>query len=973
MLSDTVYSDSLGKKFTVPFILVVLFLLFLTDFSVFAQHSSIWDRVPEKIRNRNSFKRYEWFMRPRMFPYDTLPIYTFRAELKKEMEKDRLNKGNGFDPMVWNNIGPSGIIFGELAPHWGEVSGRIRGIAVHPTDPNTVYIAVSSGGIWKTTDGGQSWSDIASDLPSLSYGAIAIDPNNPNIVYAGGGEIEYGIGWPWYFDGSGVYKSTNGGSSWIQITNGVGTITSFGDIEVSPHNSNIVFAALGNGNLFSGNFTGTLPNEGIWRSTDYGLTWNRTLDVIDAFDIIVHPTDPNIVYAATGGGVTTAGFYKSTDAGLTWTLSSNGLPSTSNIKRIQISLANSNDSTIFAVVYQESGSNPTVAYKSTNGGDTWEHISPGIQLGGYSGTYWYDQGWYDLSIAVNPSNDQQVLIGNVELHQTINGSDFSVKRIPGGTNVWGCPTHSDIQKIVFAPSNSNIVYIGCDGGIYRSTNAGDTWSSINNGIRTIQLYRLASHPTNHDTLIGGAQDNTNFRTFDAGITPWTSFSGGDGMECFFDYINPNTIYFSLQEGVLYKSLDLGNTKTWLGTFSGFWITPFIMDPINNQYLYVATTNIYKSINGGSTFDPVALNVATEPVISMAQSPVNPSNMIICGGYFIGYVKVSSDGGYTWTSCNIPGDPTIYMRVTCHPTDANTLYLVKTGFSAGNKLYITTDLGANWNNVSGDLPDVPQSDLFIDPLFPTDYYVANDLGVYRSTNSGVNWVRQGIGMPFVPVIDFDYVDFGNEQRVLRAGTHGRSIYESFDLRPVPVELTSFTATTQADFVELNWTTAAEINNQGFEVQRSTINSEFITVGFVEGYGTTTEEHHYSFKDKDVSGFLRYRLKQVDFDGSFEYSDIVEVEMLGAVSYELAQNYPNPFNPITNISYTLPAESQVKLSIYNPLGELVETIVNEKQGAGKYGAVWNAGNYPSGVYMYTLDAVSVNGSEQTKISKKMILLK
>ena len=192
-------------------------------------------------------------------------------------------------------------------------------------------------------------------------------------------------------------------------------------------------------------------------------------------------------------------------------------------------------------------------------------------------------------------------------------------------------------------------------------------------------------------------------------------------------------------------------------------------------------------------------------------------------------------------------------------------------------------------------------------------------------------------------------------------------------PLPVELTSFTALAQNGFIELNWTTATEINNQGFEVQRSSSHSEFVTVGFVEGNGTTTEVQHYSFRDKDVSGFLRYRLKQVDFDGSYEYSDIVEVEVLGNLSYELAQNYPNPFNPITNISYTLPSESQVKLSIYNPLGELVETIVNQKQDAGKYDAVWNAANHPSGVYIYTLDAVSVNGSKQSKISKKMLLLK
>lgn len=190
---------------------------------------------------------------------------------------------------------------------------------------------------------------------------------------------------------------------------------------------------------------------------------------------------------------------------------------------------------------------------------------------------------------------------------------------------------------------------------------------------------------------------------------------------------------------------------------------------------------------------------------------------------------------------------------------------------------------------------------------------------------------------------------------------------------PVELTYFTGTNIGSSITLNWTTATETNNLGFEVQRSTADSEFITVGFVEGNGTTTEEHHYSFKDKGVSGFLRYRLKQVDFDGSYEYSNIIEVKVLSNVSYELAQNFPNPFNPTTTISYTLPLQSHVKLSIYNPLGELVETIVSDIQSAGEHEAVWNAGYHPSGVYIYTLGVLSVNGIEQKKISKKMLLLK
>jgi len=195
---------------------------------------------------------------------------------------------------------------------------------------------------------------------------------------------------------------------------------------------------------------------------------------------------------------------------------------------------------------------------------------------------------------------------------------------------------------------------------------------------------------------------------------------------------------------------------------------------------------------------------------------------------------------------------------------------------------------------------------------------------------------------------------------------------FDIT-VPVELTFFTASSASGNVTLNWSTATETNNMIFEIERSKDNSEFALIGFVEGRGTTTERQEYSYIDKDVTtGKYFYRLKQIDFDGTFEYSDVVEVDA-SPVSFSLEQNYPNPFNPITNISYTLPAESQVKLSVYNPLGENVETIVNEKQDAGKYDAVWKAGNHSSGVYIFPLDAVSFNGNKQTKISKKMFLLR
>ena len=941
---------------------LILFIFLSVDFTV-AQQASLWDQVPQEVKERNSFKRLEWFYRSRSAPFDTIPRQVYLAELNHEIKKMK-EDDNPLNNLQWSSIGPSGIISG-FPVHWGEMSGRIRGLAVDPTNPNIVYVGVASGGIWKTTDGGASWTNVGDNLASLTYGAIAIDPANPNVVYAGAGEIMFNFS-PFIYEGQGLYKTTDGGVTWNQITSGFGSPTHFGDLEVSPHNSNVVFAALGSGYWYRGN----LSNEGIWRSTDGGMSWSKTLFVIDAFDVIVHPSNSTLVYASAGGGVGGSGFYISFDGGINWTQSNTGLPSANTILRMQISLCNSSPSTIYGLIYDNSGTPKT--YKSTNGGFSWVQISAGTPLGGNYGGGWVDQGWYDLCIAVNPSNANQVFVGNVELHQATDGFNFSPKRITGGSSAWDCPTHTDLHRIVFAPSNNNFVYIACDGGIYKSTDGGNNWASANNGITSIQFYRLASHPTNHDTLIGGAQDNGNFRTLNCGSTAWNFTTTGDGMECFFDHTNPTTIYLSTQNGNFGKSTDIGNTINWLTNINGNWTTPFFMHPTNNQWIYAANNSVLRSTNAGSSFSVIASNVSTADFINtMAQSPVNPNNMIFAGsGLYTStpQVKVSTDGGFTWTdvTSNIGGTQRYISRVVCDPQNANTMYVVRSGFSAGNKILKTTNLGTTWTNISGNLPDIPHNDFFADPNYSNNYYAANDFGVYRSTDSGVNWSREGLGFPFVPAMDFDYA-VSNGVRYLRVGTYGRSAFETDLDYIVPVELTNFVAEAKNGNVELNWSTATELNNSGFEVQRSINDENFEAIAFVPGFGTTTETKSYSFIDENVTGFLKYRLKQIDFNGNYEYSKIIEVQSLVKFSFELSQNYPNPFNPITKISYALPVESKVTLIIYNSIGEVVEILVNEFQDEGKYEAVWNAESFPSGVYFYKLqsgDFVEVN---------KMVLMK
>jgi photosystem II stability/assembly factor-like uncharacterized protein len=734
--------------------------------------------LPDHIKSCEAYQREEWSYNQRTAPFDTFPLFTYAKVKQQEIDKVKSNRSYGNSYPYWSSVGPGGIQ--TTFENWGTISGRVRAMAVHPTDPSTLYIGAASGGIWKTTDGGATWIDIGHNLEAVSFGAIAIDPGNPEIVFAGSGECNLLEGFNTY-PGNGLYKSTDGGQNWNIITDGFGSVTFFSDLEVSPDNSNIIMASLGGGNVYTGV---ALPNEGVWKSTDGGISWNKTLVVQEASDVAFDPSDANIIYAAAGGYLSPlAGFYKSTDQGNTWSGSSSGLILPPLGGRMQFDVSRSDPNIIYAVIYQFTYNLNmlTKAFKSSDGGNNWNQISAGTPLGGLEDG-WVDQGFYDLCIAVDPVDPDHVLIGNVELHRTTNGSTFSPVR-PFGSDAGGSLVHYDYHKLVFAPSDPNILYIGCDGGIYKSTDKGYTASSLNLGLETLQFYRITSHPENPGIIIGGMQDNGTTRTTDGGEN-WQFINGGDGMECFFDYADPDVLYSAIQNGSLFKSSNGGYTFMYMVFLNGAMITPIFMHPTTHAFLYAATKDILKSVNGGGSFDVIAEAVSPQKISTMAQSQVNPQNMIFGTGTdhphydTIFIVKISTDEGVTWTDVtgNIPGDSRWISRVVTDPVDENTMYLLRTGFSPGNKVWRTTDLGQTWTNISGNLPDLPTNDLFIDPENTNHLYLANDIGVYMSADGGGSWIYASDGIPFVPCIDFDYVKIDDIPH-LRIGTYGRSIYET----------------------------------------------------------------------------------------------------------------------------------------------------------------------------------------------------
>lgn len=946
---------------------------------------SAWDKIPEIIRNRNSFRRFEWFYRSRLdqngdFPKEHID-WQKAVELRKIQNSSIENDGPLND--TWTNIGPVGIdMTSSFIPYWGKVSGRVRGMDIHPTNPNIVYIGAAAGGIWKTTDGGASWTDKSGDLNLLTFGAIAIDPSDTEVIYAGTGETRWLFNTV-TFEGDGLYKSTNGGNSWTKITNGFGSQTQFSDIKVSPSNSNIILASIG-----TGNWNNQSPaNQGVWRSSDAGVTWTRVINLTGAFDVAFHPSDGNLAYSVIGNTDASGGFLISTNAGVNWSQSNTGLPPNTSRGRLQFEISKSNPSIFYCLVYNTSaisGTRTTCAYKSTDAGANWSQISTGVNIAGsYDGTNVSDQGSYDLCLTINPTDPNNVFFGNVEISKTTDGSNISFVRNPAGytagAGAWDCYAHVDIHKIMFAPSDASVIYVCCDGGIYRSSNSGSSFTHINNNINTIQFYRIASHPTNANILYGGAQDNGNFSTADKGATSWVFETSGDGMECFVDYSNPNNVFMSTQYGSLNKSTDAGvtwNNVVGSNSSTTAWTAPYWQHPTAPNAIYAAYgRGIIRSTSNGNagTWSYIATSITTNRLTSVAHSPVNTNNMLAVASYYTtspSIYKSTNEGIGTWSNItsNVTGSGfsgTMIHSVVAHPTDANTFYLTRASYTTGQVLR-TTNFGTNWTDISSDLPSVTVSDLFVDPVNTNHLYAGNDFGVYWSSNSGSNWVKLSNGFPMVPVLDFSFFSNGGT-RYLRAATHGRGIYELSIDQPLPVALKSFSSSVSNRDVKLNWVTSQESNNSGFDVERKSNEGDWSKLGFVNGNGTTNTEKYYSYEDKNLStGKYSYRLKQIDYNGNYEYFNLnnqIEVGIPG--KYELSQNYPNPFNPATKINFAIPKQGLVTLKVYDILGKEVKTLVNEVKLAGFYTVDFTG--LSSGVYFYR-----IRSGEFTDI-KRMMLVK
>lgn len=709
------------------------------------------DRVVSRGSGWKPFKRWEYYQVMRMRPDGSR---FSRAELWNAYQQVKKKTSIRSQAGSWQILGPvqQPANNGTGQPNG---MGRINALAYDPTNPLRIWAGAASGGLWVTSDGGQSWTGLSDTLPTLGVSSLAVDPINPSIVYMGTGDRDHGDA-----PGVGVMKSYDGGFNWIMSNNGMGNRV-VGALLIHPNNPAILLAA---------------TNAGIFRSVDSAATWTLTSSASNFKDMVFHPTNPNIVYAASGGN-----FFRSVNNGQSWSPVSNGLPG-GNRGVIGVS-PHTPDMVYFLLTNQQTFKG---MYRSLDAGLSFTMRSDSPNIMGYSptGSDQSGQSWYNLAIAVDPDNANTVYAGGVNVWKSNDGGvNWQINSHWYGAG--GIPAvHADCHYLGYAPNGR--LYSGNDGGVHYTDNGGNTWTEISSGLAVSQIYKLGQSAKVRDQVMTGYQDNGSAIYLGTG---WLTVAGGDGMECAVNYANPDRTYGTYYYGSLFRLYQ----NSYEGTIgengsngineSGAWVSPFILHKTDPNTLFLGMSSVWRSTNANAPnpqsviWQNIAPNTGGSNMLALEQSSADP-DLLYASKYNSSFFRCDNVNDASPVFINLTSQlphSGLVKAIATHPTQPGTLWIIQ-----DRKVFRSDNRGTTWTDITGNLPDIPLNTLVYYRRAVDGLYLGTDLGVfYRDYHTG-DWMPFSNGLPYtaeITELEIWYDTLNGSTDRIRASTYGRGLWES----------------------------------------------------------------------------------------------------------------------------------------------------------------------------------------------------